>query len=262
MVNEISPENQPSQTLAKGLSILAAFSPQQLTWGIRELARELNMNPATVMRLVTTLESAGYLVQDNETQRYSLGPVVMKLASLYQHHNPLPEFARRIFEDYSDRFEYNFYLGTLSGYQVIYLAVLDGRGRIKVVVETGGSTGLHTTALGKVLLAFQTDEFIQTFIKRSGLLPYNENSITDPRVLWQQLQEIRQTGIAINNGEHYQDIAAIAAPVFGRHGQVVAGISLAYPHQLFPDPAAYQDHLTPLLREIAERINAYTATHA
>ena len=259
MVKAITTENQPSQTLAKGLNILGAFSPQQLTWGIRELARELDMNPATVMRLVTTLESAGYLTQDAETQRYALGPVVMKLASLYQHHNPLPEFARRIFEDYSDRFEYNFYLGTLSGYQVIYLAVLDGRGRIKVVVETGGSTGLHTTALGKVLLAFQSDEFIQAFIKRSGLTPYNENSLTDPVLLWNQLREIRQTGLAINNGEHFEDIAAIAAPVFGRHGQIVAGVSLAYPRHLFPDPAAFQERLAPLLREIAERINAYTA---
>ena len=262
MVKDSSPENQPSQTLAKGLTILGAFSPQQPTWGIRELARELGMNPATVMRLVTTLESAGYLTQDRETQRYALGPVVMKLASLYLHHNPLPEFARRIFEDYSDRFEYNFYLGTLSGYQVIYLAVLDGRGRIKVVVETGGSTGLHTTALGKVLLAFQSDDFIQAFVRRSGLTPYNENSITDPALLWNQIREIRQTGLAINNGEHFEDIAAVAAPVFGRQGQVVAGVSLAYPRQLFPDPAAYQERLAPLLREIAERINAYTATHA
>lgn len=262
MVNATMPENQPSQTLAKGLMILGAFTPQQPTWGIRELARALNMNPATVMRLVTTLESAGYLIQDSETQRYGLGPVVMKLASLYLHHNPLPEYARRIFETYSEQFDYNFYLGTLSGYQVIYLAVLDGRGRIKVVVETGGSTGLHTTALGKVLLAFQTDEFIHEFIRDTGLHPYNENSITDPGLLWDQIRQIRQTGIAINNGEHFEDIAAIAAPVFGRQGKVIAGVSLAYPRHLFPDPLAYQAQLAPLAREVAEQVNAYTASHA
>lgn len=261
MVKQVTLEKQPSQTLAKGLHILDAFSAQQPTWGIRELARELNMNPATVLRLVTTLESAGYLVQDRETQRYALGPVVMKLASLYLHHNPLPEYARRVFESYADRFEYNFYLGTLSGYQVIYLAVLDGRGRIKVMVETGGSTGLHTTALGKVLLAFQSDEFINGFIRRSGLRPYNRNSITDAGELWAQIESIRKTHVAINNGEHFEDIAAIAMPVFGRHGQIVAGISLAYPHQLYLDSAAYQQHLTPLLREIAEQVNNYTTHH-
>lgn len=252
----------PTQTLAKGLKILEVFSAQQPTWGIRDLARELDMNPATVSRMVHTLKSAGYLTQDPETQRYALGPVVMKLASLYMHQNPLPEVARRIFESYAERFEYNFYLGTLSHYQVIYLAVLDGRGRIKVMVETGGSTGLHTTALGKVLLAFQSDEFIDTFIKHSGLLPFSKNSITNADVLWQQIREIRRTRLAINKGEHFEDIAAIAAPVFGRHGQIIAGVSMAYPRYLYPDLDAYEAQLAPLLREIAGEINAYTATHA
>ncbi|MDL5054603.1 IclR family transcriptional regulator [Oscillatoria laete-virens NRMC-F 0139] len=254
--------NQPSQTLAKGLMILEAFDPQQPTLGIRELARKLDMNPATVVRLVTTLESAGYLTQDAKTQRYGLGPVLMKLASLYMHHNPLPQFARRVFETYADRFEYNFYLGTLSGHQVIYLAVLDGRGRIKVVVEAGGSTGLHSTALGKVLLAFQSDEFIHDFIRRSGLPAYTENSITKPDLLWKQIRDIRLTGIAVNNGEHFEDIAAIATPVFGADGKVIAGVSLAYPRHLYPDAKAYQERISALLREIAEEINTYTATHS
>ena len=126
------------------------------------------------------------------------------------------------------------------------------------MVETGGSTGLHTTALGKVLLAFQSDDFINTFIKRSGLHPYNPNSITDADQLWAQIRDIRQTKTAINNGEHYEDIAAVAAPVFGRHGQVVAGVSLAYPHQLYPDSAAYQQHLMPLLLEVTKQVNDYT----
>jgi IclR family pca regulon transcriptional regulator len=257
MGKDVSFKKPPSQTLAKGLSILSVFSAQQPTWGIRELARELDMNPATVLRLVTTLEHAGYLTQNPENSRYALGPVVMKLASLYQHHNPLPKVARRVFESYADQFEYNFYLGTLSGYQVIYLAVLDGRGRIKIMVETGGSTGLHTTALGKVLLAFQPDEYIDSFINRVGLTPFNANSITDPNLLWQQVRDIRRTSIAVNNGEHFEDIAAIAAPILGRHGQVVAGVSLAYPRQLYPDNAAYQERIKPLLHEIVSRINAY-----
>src|SRR5690606_25225702 len=104
------------------------------------------------------------------------------------------------------------------------------------------------------LLAFQTDEFIETFIKHSGLRPFSRNSITDPNLLWQQIREIRRTGIAINQGEHFEDIAAIAAPVFGRNGQIIAGVSLAYPRYLYPDLDAYQAELTPLLREVAGEI--------
>src|SRR5690554_4516934 len=250
-------EMLPSQTLAKGLRILNAFSPTRTSWGIRELARELDMNPATVARLVTTLAGAGFLERDPETQRYALGPAVIKLANLYMHHNPLPHYARKVFESYSDRFDYNFYLGTLNGYQVVYLAVLDGRGRIKVMVEPGGSTGLHSTALGKILLAYQSDSFINAFINSRLFRAYTETTITDPETLWAQIHEIRRTGYAVNHGEHFHDIGAVAAPVFNRRQEVVAGVSLAYPRNLIPNLQVNVDNLIPLVREIAANISMY-----
>ncbi|MCL4249017.1 MAG: IclR family transcriptional regulator [Anaerolineae bacterium] len=256
MQQKIRSVEQPSQTLAKGLAILEMFSLEHPQWGIRELARALDMNPATVSRLVTTLQYAGFLEQDSATQRYALGPAVVKLANRYVHQNPLPAFARKVFERFADQFEHNFYLGTLRGYQVIYLAVLDGRGRIKVVVEPGGSTGLHSTALGKVLLAFQSDSFIETFIKENGLNVHTPNSIASASELWAQIQKIREDEIAINDGEHFEDIAAVAAPVFNRHRQVIAGVSLAYPRNLVAQNVPLEV-LVPLVKEIAALITAY-----
>ncbi|MBE0689223.1 MAG: IclR family transcriptional regulator, partial [Anaerolineae bacterium] len=235
---------------------LEMFSLEHPHWGIRELARALDMNPATVSRLVTTLQFAGFLEQDSTTQRYSLGPAVVKLANRYVHQNPLPAYARKVFESFADRFEHNFYLGTLSGYQVIYLAVLDGRGRIKVVVEPGGTTGLHSTALGKVLLAFQPDAYVETFIEENRLNAHTQNSISSAKELWAQIHEIRECGIAINDGEHFEDIAAVAAPVFNRQGQVIAGVSLAYPRNLRTQSTPLE-YLVPLVKEIAHLITAY-----
>lgn len=250
-------ESAPSQTLAKGLQILEVFNTERPTWGIRELARELEMTPATVARLVATLVGAGYLERDPETQRYALGPAVVKLANLYMHLNPLPHYARKIFESYSDRFDYNFYLGTLNGYQVVYLAVLDGRGRIKLVVEPGGSTGLHSTALGKALLAHQNDEFIEAFVRSSHFRPYTDTTINDAETLWAQLREIRRSGYSTNNGEHFADIGSVAAPVFNRQRRALAAVSLAYPRNLAPEQSLDPRRLIPIVKEIAERISLY-----
>ncbi|MBK8025004.1 MAG: IclR family transcriptional regulator [Chloroflexi bacterium] len=232
------------------------FSQEHPRWGIRELARALDMNAATVSRMVTTLHAAGFLEQDALTQRYALGPSLVKLANRYVQQNPLPAYARKTFESFADQFEHNFYFGTLRGYHVIYLAVLDGRGRIKVVVEPGGSTGLHSTALGKVLLAYQTDSFIETFLEENGLDPHTANSISSAAELWAQIHAIRRDGIAVNDGEHFEDIAAVAAPVFNRHHQVIAGVSLAYPRNLFGQGISL-DMLIPLVREIAQLITTY-----
>ena len=248
-------ENQPSQTLAKGLTILEAFSTNRQHWGIRELARELDLSPATVTRLVTTLANNGYLEQDPNTQRYSLGPMVMKLGNLYAFHNPLSMMARKIFEKYAGIFEYNFYLGKLSRFQVIYLAALDGRGRIKVVVEQGGTTGLHSTALGKVLLAFHDDDFVNQFMASDHFVQYTANSITDPNKLWEQIRKIRTTGIAVNEGEHFDDVSAVGAPIYNQTGEVVAGISLAYPRLLVENGYMDPESLVPLIKRIAAEIS-------
>ena len=245
-----------SQTLAKAIQILENFTPDNPEWGIRELGRDLDINPTTVYRLVSTLRSSGYLEQNAQTQRYTLGPKVVKLARLYTHLNPLPIVAHKIFEQYSNRFEYNFYLGRLSHYEVIFLAVLDGRGPIQVVVETGGSTTLHSTALGKVLMAFQDDAFVDEFIANTELSALTPRSITDPVQLRAQIEEIRVQKYAVNNGEHYDDVGAIGVPVFEQSGRVQLGVSLAYPRHLIQKDHIEIDRLIDLAQEIAEEIGA------
>lgn len=244
----------PSQTLAKALRILDVFNTQRPEWGIREIGRELNINPTTVYRLVTTLHHAGYLDQDPDTQRYTLGPRVVGLASIYNHQNPLPSIATRVFESYADRFEHNFYLGTLRDYKVVYLAALDGRGPIKVVVEFGGTTSLHTTALGKVLLAFQEDDFIDEFLESRQLDAFTPRSLQSAESVWEEVRKIRRVKYAVNDGEHYQDVAAVGAPLFDHNGEIKLGVSLAYPRHLIQEARLNVDELVPLMQEVTEAV--------
>ena len=234
--------------------VLEAFSAEQPEWGIRDLARKVGLNASTVFRIVSTLHAAGYLEQGPETQRYSLGPKVMKLAGLFRLHNSITTIADRTFESYTDRFHHNFYLGKLCEYEVIYLSTLDGRGPIRIAIEPGGSIELHTTALGKVLLAYQTDEYVQGFLNSHPLNAFTSRTITDPAVLWQQIREIRKQGYAINDGEHYEDIAAVATPVYDSLGQVTVGVSLAYPRHFIQKGRLDTNSLIQLAQEVAHEI--------
>lgn len=248
-------EEMPSQTLARALVLLEHFNSKHPEWGVRELSRELGISPASVHRMVKTFQTLGYLKQDDDTQRYSLGPKVMKLAGVYTHQNPLPSIASKVFENYADRFEYNFYLGKLYRFEVVYLAVLDGRGPIKIAVEPGGTTALHSTALGKVLLAFQSDDYIHEFIRRSDLHRYSPRSITDPEMLREQLNKIRKQGYAVNDGEHYAQVGAISVPVYDHTGRVTLATSLAYPIHLINDGRIQPENLVPLAQEITDEIS-------
>jgi DNA-binding IclR family transcriptional regulator len=245
---------QYSQTLIKALRVLDVLCCEQPEWGIRELARELDIDPATVHRLVKTFHATGFVEQNSENQRYSLGAKVMKLSSAYSHRNPLPTIASKVFESYSDRFAYNYYLGAIYNLEVIYLAVLDGRGPIKIAVDPGATLDPHATALGKVLLAFQDEEFTKEFLSTSSLRAFTPQTITNPDQLLQQLKEIRANGFAVNDGEYYNDIGAVGVPVYDSQGKVSTCVSLAYPRHLAQNGRFQIEDLVSLAQEIANEI--------
>jgi IclR family acetate operon transcriptional repressor len=263
---ERKPENRetntqvPNQNLTKALQILDAFSAKRPEWGIRELGRELGINPTSVFRLVKTLSEAGYLEKNANNQTYSLGPKVVKLASLYMHVNPLSTLARKVFESYTDRFQYNYYLGNLVRNEVIYLAVLDGKGPIKVAIEPGRTVAIHTTALGKVLLAFTSDDFIRQYLRETQLVQATPRSIVDPKKLWEQICEIRQQSYAINDGEQYEEIGSVAVPVFDATGHVSMAVSLAYPLHLLSEKSLQLEELISLANEVAREIELRTGS--
>ncbi len=250
-------QHLPNQSLAKGLLILESFSTRQPEWGVRELGRHLNINPTTIYRLVATFESAGYLEKNLETQKYRLGPKVIKLANLYNHINPIATWARRIFNKYRDSFDYNFYLGQLSGFEVVYLAALDGRGPIKVVAEPGGTTSLHATAFGKVMLAYQDHEYIERFIAQAKLTRQTERTITDPDVLRDQLKQIREQGYAVNDGESYDEVGAVGVPIFTQSKVVRYCLSLAYPRPVIQEGRINLSDLVSLAQKIAAEFVPY-----
>lgn len=255
-MTQIPFDQQPNQTLARALAVMEAFANGKPDKGIRELSRELKINSATVYRVVATLANEGYLEQNPATQRYALGPKVLHLASSYSRHNPISVVARKVFESFSDRFEHNFYLGKLSHFDVVYMAVLDGRGPMRIVVTAGEITALHATAAGKLLLAYQDDVFIEEFLHSSHLKPLTERTIVSPEELWEQIKKIRSDGYAVNDGELYEDVSAVAVPLHDVLSGHTMAVSLAYPRHLAIQGRIAIPDLISLAREIAQEISA------
>lgn len=253
-MNKDAADQLQNQTLARALKVLEAFGSEHPEWGIRDLSRNVGLNPSTVYRIVSTLHTAGYLEREPDTQRYSLGPKVMKLAGLYTLHNPIASIANKVFGSFADRFPHNFYLGTLCEFEVIYLCSLDGRGPIRIAIEPGGTIELHTTALGKMLLAYQPDEYVENFLRTRALRAFTVRTVTDPATLWRQIRAIRKQGFAINDGEHYDDIGAVAMPVYDNFGQVTVGVSLAYPRHYVQEGRLNINTLVSLAWKVAHEV--------
>lgn len=226
MKSTIEPGNQ---SLIRGLKILEAYTSKKQSWGVRELGRELDINAATTYRLISALASRGYLEQNPETQKYHLGPKVVQLAANYSMQNSLIEVGLRVFARYEQQFPYNFYIGVMSTDEVIYVAVHESRGPLKITTEPGQSVSIYGSALGKVLLANESDEFIKKMIAGHPVKKITPLTVADEKELMRQIRQIRKVGYAINRGEIYAEIASVATAIRGPDGSVIAGVSLSFP---------------------------------
>ncbi len=254
--------NNPStsnQSLARALNILDLYSNKDFSWGIREIARELNSNPATIYRSVKTMQDAGFLEKDSNTNRYSLSPKFLMLADVFSKHNPIQIVAQKIFNAYSQKFPHNFYLGKLFNEQIMYITVLEGKGPIKVSVTQGVSIELYCSALGKALLAYQEDDYIHEYLSKTDFKAYTEDTVTDPRELWEEIQAIREKGYAQNVGERYDGIGAIGVPLNQKDHEVDMAVCLAYPQHMIQNDILRMDDLIQMVKEISYEISTRLA---
>lgn len=251
-----SPSEPGNQSLLRGLKILEAYTSKKQSWGVRELGRELDINAATTYRLISALASRGYLEQNAETQKYHLGPKVVQLAANYSMQNSLIEIGLRVFAKYEQQFPYNFYIGVMSNDEVIYVAVHESRGPLKIMTEPGQSVSIYASALGKLLLANESDEFIKTMIAGKPVKKITPLTVADERELMRQIRQIRKLGYAINRGEIYAEIASVATAVRGLDGSVIAGVSLSFPlHYIDAGKIKLKD-VIELAQQVGDEISA------
>lgn len=225
----------PNQSLARALAILESFSPEATELGVRELSRLLHLDKSIVHRLARTLTMHGFLEQNPQTLRYRIGPRVFQVGQQYAPAARLTEAALPILRSLAHEHQLNTYLGVLQQDTVLYLVALQSTGPIAIRATPGSRARLHSTALGKVLLAAETDALAARLLGPGPLARLTPATLVEPGAVLAQLAEVRQRGFAISDEENLPGVFAVGAPVRDRTGQVAAAISGASPRWLTPD---------------------------
>jgi DNA-binding IclR family transcriptional regulator len=196
--------------------------------GVTELGRKLNVHKATASRLVATLAERGFVERDPVTEKYRLGFGLIALAGAAMGGNDLVRTARPIIEDLAERTHETVNLGVVSGDAVVYIDQVTGTRSIVSVNWVGQRTPLHCTSNGKVLLASMSEPERARLLK-AGLPRLTPKTITDPKVLRSQCTEIAARGYAQTMEELEEGLNAVAAPIRGMGGDVVAALSVSGP---------------------------------
>src|SRR3954462_10191830 len=217
-------------SVANSLRLLTSFSGEENELGITTLANRLGLAKSTVHRLAATLPGAGFLEQNGDPGRSRPGLALFELGALVRRRMDVANEARPQLRELLEKTGETVQLGIVDQSSVLYVYEMESRRAIRMAAAVGARAPLHCTAVGKVLLAAQPEEYVRQVLDL-GLKAYTPKTIVRREELLQTLAEVAQRDYATDDEESETGLRAIASPVRNHTGAVIAAVGLAAPVQ-------------------------------
>ncbi len=213
------------RSVDRAAALLLALGESSGEAGVTELARRLGLHKSTASRLLATLQRRGLVEQDEESGKYRLGLVVIRLAERAERTLDLKGIAYPELERLARATRETVSIGILEGDAYLTVAQVDGPNMVACPDWTGRTSPLHCTASGKVLLAALAERDVLR-IARPGLAARTDRTITTLETLMEELAKVRRRGFATAFSEWIAGTNAIAVPVLDARGRVIASVGV------------------------------------
>ncbi|MGE5552557.1 MAG: IclR family transcriptional regulator [Betaproteobacteria bacterium] len=217
------------QTVERAFGVLEQFlARKDEPMRVADLAKALKLNRTTTWRLVTTLETLGYL-ERCEGERFRLGLKLYYYGSLIQNRFDVRRIAESVMERLRQESTESVYLWIRVGQKRVCIHALESSRPVRHQISVGEILPLHAGAGGKLLLAYEPPDQLEEYLGQLVPRPPSANTITQVEELRRDLDTIRQQGYATSRGERFSETFSVAAPIRDHSGAVVAALSLAGP---------------------------------
>jgi DNA-binding IclR family transcriptional regulator len=217
--------NQPGRSVSSRLfEVLFAFRPGRSRLTLAEMTRETGLPHATVRRLALELVEAGALDRTQDGA-FTVGIRLWQVGTLAPLSVPLRAAALPFMDDLHTALRQHVQLAVREGTEAVLVERLSAGNAVDVISRLGGRLPLHSSGVGKVLLAHAGPELLEQVIAQ-GLPAYTERTVTDPMRLRAMLAECRETGVAVVRQETTPGADSVATRVLNADGEVVAALSV------------------------------------
>jgi DNA-binding IclR family transcriptional regulator len=231
--------------LERGLRLLSHFSRQEKTLSAPEFARRLDLPRSTVFRLLTTLESMGFVERAPGSRNYRLGMAVLSLGFEYLASLELTELGSPLLQRLRDDIGYSCNLVVRDARSIVYVAKVSSPTIFPSAVSLGTRLPAHATVLGRVLLADLTPAELADLYAGQKLETPSPNTPSTVAALQELLLRDRANGYATGAGFYEPSISSIAAPVRDHSSRVIAALGAALPSSL-----VQSEHASDLIRQV------------
>lgn len=243
--------NVPALDKAIAILDLLARSEDELT--ATEIHLAVGVPKATAFMILTVLERH-QIVTKSESNRYTIGVRLYELGVSYVSKLDVVRTARPFLAQLLKRTNLTAHLGSVYNGRMIFLDRIEPQSFVRFTTSPGTRGDIHMSSLGKAIAAHLDPGELGQAIAQVGLGAYTPNTITDPDAFAAELERIRAQGYAIEDEEGELGVRCVGAPIFDRHGAVVAAVSVTglvvhIPEERFAS-------LGEIVRETAEGISA------
>lgn len=246
-----NPSQSTIQSLDRALDVLDALaSGKGMT--LTDVAKHLGQSPATMYRVLTTLEARGMVETDRQTQAWHIGAAAFRLGSAFLRRSSVVERSQPVMRRLMEATGETSNLGIEKGGDVMFVSQIETQESIRAFFPPGTLSPMHASGIGKALLSCYDEDRIVDFLRRR-LERFTDKTIVTPEALIEEMRRIRDRGYAFDDEEKATGMRCVAAPIVDAYGKAVAGISVSGPtHRMRSDQI---DRIGQLVRDAAAEVS-------
>ncbi|NMB41819.1 MAG: IclR family transcriptional regulator [Firmicutes bacterium] len=188
-----------------------ARTPSEL--GTSDLARKLTIPKSTVYGIVQALMDIGALRQNKKTNKFFLGPTLVRLGNQALAGINIRSTARPYMDKLSEEHKVTVFMGVFDEHGITIVERADSPLELKITAPIGARIPIFAGASGKVFLAGMRKNMLDKILKERSIPKFTENSITDPEQYYRELDKVRQEGFANDFEEYIQGVNAVSVPL-------------------------------------------------
>jgi DNA-binding IclR family transcriptional regulator len=222
-----APGAKDSAAVERALAMLEAVARRTGGLTNAELSRKLQIPKSSASYLLRTLERHGYLRREAESGRYRLGVKVLALSEGVLSGLDIRQVALPILRRLVEHVHLTAHLAILDHGEAVYIEKVEAPGFIKMDTWVGRRMDVHTTGVGKALIAWLPPEEVAALARERGLRKRTPKTITVLSRLQKELEKVRQRGYAVDDEENNLGVRCVAAPIFNSEGGAEASLGVS-----------------------------------
>lgn len=227
MPSKFANDPSPATAVDRALSILEAVAGHREGLTNSDISRRLEIPKSSASYILRALERRGYLRRDVQNARYRLGLKILSLGRDARENLDIAEVALPFMQAMVERLQLTSHLAVLDQGEPVYIEKVDGPGFFKVNTSVGRRALVHSTSVGKVLLAWRPKTEVETLLRGRELKKRTPNTITSISRFVAELERVRVQGYAVDDEENSPGARCVGVPVFDAMGGVTAALNVS-----------------------------------